>query len=211
MNKQQNYHEAAAHGFSATQPHDTVRTASERTRKLVTIAMLCAVAYVAMVLIHLKLMPAAPYLTYDPKDVIITIGGFLFGPLYALLISVIVAFLEMITVSDSGVIGFFMQVIATLAFAGTASLIYRGRHTKSGAVFGLVLGTVLMVVVMLLWNYILTPLYLGTPRTEVVKLLAPVILPFNLIKGLLNSVILLMIYKPIVGALRRSGLVNERK
>lgn len=182
---------------------------SDSTKKLVTIAMLCAVAYVAMVLIRIKLMPAAPFLTYDPKDVVITLGGFLFGPLCALLISLVVAFLEMITVSDSGIIGFVMQVVATLAFAGTASLIYRRFHTKHGAELGLFLGIILMTAVMVLWNYILTPLYLGTPRTEVVKLLAPAIVPFNLLKGAINAVILLFIYKPVVGVLRRAGLAPK--
>lgn len=180
-------------------------------QKLVSIAMLCAVAYVSMALIRLKFMPGAPFLTYDPKDVVITLGGFLFGPLYALCISVIVAFLEMITLSDSGPIGFVMQVVATLAFAGTASLIYRRLHTKRGAMLGLLLGTIAMTLVMLLWNYLLTPLYLGTPRTEVVAMLAPIILPFNMIKGLLNSVILLFIYKPVVTTLRRTGLVPQSR
>lgn len=183
---------------------------SDSTKKLVTVAMLCAVAYVAMVLIRIKLMPAAPFLTYDPKDVVIALGGFLFGPLCALLISLVVAFLEMITVSDSGIIGFVMQVVATLAFAGTASLVYRRLHTKHGAELGLFFGVILMTAVMVLWNYLLTPLYLGTPRTEVVKLLVPAIVPFNLLKGAINAVILLFIYKPVVGALRRAGLAPIR-
>lgn len=177
-------------------------------RRIVTVAMLCAVAYVAMALIHLRLVPSAPFLTYDPKDVVITLGGFLFGPAYALLISVIVAFLEMITVSDSGIIGFVMQVIATLAFAGPAALIYRKIHTKRGAQLGLVCAVISMVLVMLLWNYLLTPIYMGTPRSEVVKLLIPAFLPFNLAKGILNAVIILFIYKPVVSALRRAGLVD---
>ncbi len=68
--------------------------------------MLCAIAYVVMVAVHLNILPAAPFLTYDPKDVIITIGGFIYGPAEVLIISFIVAFLEMITVSDTGIIGF---------------------------------------------------------------------------------------------------------
>lgn len=178
---------------------------SEKTKRLVTVAMLCAVSYVAMVAIHLNLVPAAPFLTYDPKDVFIGIGGFLFGPAYALIISLIVAFLEMITVSDTGIIGFLMQVIATLAFAGTASLIYRKMHVKRGAELGLVAGVICMTLVMVLWNYLLTPIYLGTDRAAVASLLVPAIIPFNLIKGIINSLIIFVLYKPLVNALRRSG------
>lgn len=177
-----------------------------RTGRVVTVAMLSAVAYVVMVLVHLRLLPAAPFLTYDPKDVVITLGGFLFGPAYTLLMSLVVSFLEMITVSDTGIIGFFMQVCATLSFAGTAALIYRRVHTKHGAKLGLFCGTLLMLLVMVLWNYLLTPLYLGSSRADVAKLLLPAIVPFNLLKGALNSAVLLLIYKPVVGALRRSGL-----
>ena len=183
---------------------------SARVKRTVMTAMLCALAYIAMVLIHLKLMPAAPFLTYDPKDAVIVMGGFLFGPATAIIISVIVSFLEMITVSESGIIGFIMQVVATLAYAGVASAVYRRHLTKGGAVAGLVLGSLCMVIVMVLWNYILSPIYLGTDRSAVVALLVPAIIPFNLVKAALNSAIAFVLYKPLVGALRRSGLVAER-
>lgn len=182
-----------------------------KTKQLVLTAMLSAVAYVVMVIVHLRLVPAAPFLTYDPKDAIIVIGGFIFGPVEALLISLIVSFIEMITISDTGIIGFVMQVIATLAFAGTASVIYRRKHTRRGAVIGLITGTLCMTVVMLLWNYILSPIYMNAPRSEIVKLLVPAILPFNFLKGLLNSAIAFIIYKPVVTALRKSGLAPSSK
>ena len=185
-----------------------VQDSSSQTKRIVMTAMLCALGYIAMVLIHIKLMPAAPFLTYDPKDAIIVIGGFLFGPAEALIISLIVAFLEMITVGESGIIGFVMQVIATMAFAGTASLIYRRVHTKRGAIIGLISGVVCMTVVMVFWNYILSPIYLGTDRSTVVALLVPAIIPFNLLKGSINALLAFLLYKPLVGALRKSGLVE---
>lgn len=181
------------------------------TRKIATTGMLCALAYVAMALIHIKLIPAAPFLTYDPKDVIIAIGGFLFGPVYAILISVIVAFLEMITVSESGIIGFVMQVIATGAFAVPAALLYKRNRTRKSALTGLAAGTGCMVVIMVLWNYILTPVYMGAARSDVAAMLVPIIIPFNLLKGILNSLLIFLIYKPIVTGLRKTGLVQERK
>ena len=181
--------------------------ASMSTKRIVVTAMLSAVAYVVMVAIHLNLVPAAPFLTYDPKDVIIAIGGFIYGPAQVLIISVIVSFLEMITVSDTGIIGFVMQVIATLSYAGVASVIYKRLHTKKGALTALICGTISMAIIMVLWNLLLSPIYLGTDRATVVSLLVPAIIPFNTLKGVLNSVIVLLIYKPIVTALRRTGFV----
>ena len=78
-----------------------------------------------------------------------------------------------------------------------------------GAVVGLVTGVVLLVAVMLAWNYFLTPIYQGMPRAAVAEMLLPVFLPFNAVKGGLNMTATLLLYKPIVSALRRAKLVPE--
>ena len=77
-----------------------------------------------------------------------------------------------------------------------------------GAVTGLIGGAVIMTGVMLLWNYLITPLYMGYPREAVAAMLAPVFLPFNLLKGFLNAGISLLLYKPVVGALRKAHLIE---
>ena len=63
-----------------------------------------------------------------------------------------------------------------------------------------------MTAMMCLFNYIVTPLYMGTPREAVAALIIPAIIPFNLLKGGLNAAITLLLYKPVVNALRRAGL-----
>ncbi|WP_102400832.1 ECF transporter S component [Haloimpatiens massiliensis] len=176
------------------------------TKKLTTLAMLSAIAYIIMVLGRI---PIVMFLKYDPKDVIITIGGFIFGPLSAFIISVLVSFVEMFTVSDTGFIGFIMNIISTCAFACTAGYIYKRNHTLKGAVYGLITGSILMTIVMLLWNYLIAPIYLGYPREAVAKLLIPAFLPFNLLKGGLNAALTMLLYKPLVNSLRRSNLIPE--
>ena len=66
-----------------------------------------------------------------------------------------------------------------------------------------------MTVVMLLWNYIVTPGYMEVPRGLVVSMLIPLFLPFNLAKGAGNTILALILYKPVVGALRRAGLAPQ--
>lgn len=56
---------------------------------------------------------------------------------------------------------------------------------------------------MLLWNYLITPIYMGMPRAAVADLLVPVFLPFNLSKYALNAAITMLIYKPVVTALQQ--------
>ncbi len=183
----------------------------DKTRKLTMSAMLAAIAYLVMLISHVlpPIMPAAPFISYDAKDVVIVIGGFILGPLYAFLITVVVAFVEMLTISATGPIGFVMNVVASSAFCFAASFIYSRKHTLKRAIFGLVAGTLLLTAAMVLWNYILTPLYMDMPRDEVAKMLLPVFVPLNLFKGGLNTAFTLLLYKPVVTALRRSGFVPD--
>lgn len=166
-----------------------------KTKKLVIIAMFCALSYAVMVVGR---FPMVAFLKYDPKDVLIAICGFLYGPLSALIVSAVVSFVEMFTVSDTGPIGLLMNVLSTGAFACTAAWIYRRRKTLISAMFGLVLGSIVMTIVMLLWNYLMTPIYLGIHRDAVSAMLIPIFLPFNLIKSGINTAIVLLLYKPVV-------------
>ncbi|MEG1491071.1 MAG: ECF transporter S component [Oscillospiraceae bacterium] len=175
-----------------------------KTKKYVTLAMLCAVAYVVMLVGRI---PIVMFLSYDPKDVIIAISGFIFGPLSVVFISTVVSVIEMVTVSSTGPIGCIMNIISTCAFACTAAIIYKKKHTMSGAVMGLIAGTIAMTGIMLLWNYFLTPIYEGLPRQAIADMLVPIFLPFNLLKAGLNTAITLLLYKPIVMALRKTKLL----
>ena len=175
-----------------------------QTRYLVNLALLSAMAFVLMVVGR---VPVVSFLKYDPKDVIIVIGGLIYGPLAAFLVSVVVSFVEMVTVSDTAWIGFVMNVLSTCAYACTAAYIYKKSQKLQWAVIGLATGGVLTVVVMLLWNYLLTPIYMGVPRAIVAGMLVPVFLPFNVLKVGLNSALTMLIYKPVVNALRRANLI----
>lgn len=179
------------------------------TRYLALCAMFTAIGYV-MVLVG-KLIPnVAGFLSYEPKDAIIVIAGFIFGPMTCVFISVLTALIEMLTISHSGIYGFLMNALASCAFSVPAAWYYGRNRSQKGAVLGLAMGVVCMTVLMLLWNYIVTPFYMGVERSVVAGMLAGVFLPFNLIKASLNAAITLLIYKPIVTALRRAGLVEER-
>ena len=175
------------------------------TKTITSVAMLTGIAYVVM--LCSKLLPSVNgFLDFDFKDVVICIGGFTYGPTVAAFISILVAFIELITISGTGPIGFIMNALATCSFCCTASLIYKKRHTKGGAILGLSIGVVSLVTVMLLWNYLITPIYQNVPRDVVAKMLPTVFFPFNLAKGGMNMAATLLLYKPIVTALRKAGL-----
>jgi len=175
------------------------------TKKMVLLAMFAAIAYIIVALVRI---PVVLFLSYEPKDVIITIGGFLFGPLASLVISLAVSLIEMFTISGTGYIGALMNFLSTCSFACTAGLIYKKWHTGKGALLGLISGSIVMIAVMLLWNWLITPLYMEATREEVAGMLVPVFLPFNALKAGLNTAITLFLYKPLVTALRKARLIE---
>ena len=175
-------------------------------KKIVLLAMLAAISYLIMSLVRI---PVVLFLKYEPKDVVITIGGFLFGPMASFVVSLVVSLLEMVTVSDTGPIGCVMNLLSTCSFACTAAFIYKRKHTLKGAISGLAAGSVLMIITMLLWNWLITPWYMGVDRTTVEGMLLPAFLPFNLLKAGLNSALTLSLYKPLVTALRKIRLVDD--
>lgn len=179
---------------------------NSKTKKITTTAMLSAIAYVMVVVGRI---PVVLFLKYDPKDIIITLGGLIWGPMTSLIVSVIVSLIEMVTISENGPIGLVMNIVSSCSFACTASFIYKKKRTLSGAVIGLVAGSLTMVVVMLLWNYLITPIYMGVSREEVAELLIPAFLPFNLLKAGLNAGFTFLFYKPITMALRKAGYISE--
>ena len=195
--------ESNASAIPAARPRVTVKTVT-------SLAMLVALTYLAMV--FSKVLPQFNgFLQFEIKGTVVAIGGFLFGPLSAAVISIVVAFIEMFTVSDTGIIGCVMNLLAACAFACPAAYIYQRNRTRKGAVIGLTAGVAALTVTMLLWNFLITPIYMHMDRSVVAGMLPTVFLPFNLVKGGLNMALTLILYKPVVTALRKARLVPERE
>ena len=179
-----------------------------KVKKMVTLAMLAAMAYLLVCAVRI---PVVLFLKYEPKDVVITVGGFMFGPMASMIVSLVVSLVEMFTISETGPVGCLMNLLSTCAYACTAAVVYKKNRTLTGAVTGLCLGAVVMTVAMLLWNWLITPLYMGMERQAVEALLIPAFLPFNLLKAGLNTALTLALYKPLVTALRKVRLLETQE
>ncbi|MBR6239355.1 MAG: ECF transporter S component [Clostridia bacterium] len=165
-------------------------------RKIVTLAMLTALGFVFILLIHFPIFPAAPYLVYDAGDIPIIIGSFLYGPLSGIIITAILSLLQMLFLSTDGIIGFLMHVIATGTLVLVSGSIYKKNKTRKNAIIGLLLGSLGMVLIMLPVNYIIQVFVYGTPSQVILPIL-PIIAAFNAIKALVNSFIVFLVYKPL--------------
>ncbi|MBE6676760.1 MAG: ECF transporter S component [Ruminococcaceae bacterium] len=179
---------------------NNIRTsAKERILRMVMIALFCALAFAVMPLFRINVV----FLTFDIKDAIITIGGLLFGPLAAVVISAVTALLEFLTIGDTGVYGLLMDFVSSASFAVVAALIYRFRRDLLGAVVGLLAAVFSMTAIMLCMNLLIVPLYTpGVTVAVVAGMLPTLILPFNLTKAVLNAALVMILYKPVSVALR---------
>ncbi len=174
-------------------------------QKVASIAMLSALAFLARLVFKIPVS----FLTFDIKDTVIALGGLIFGPLSGVVIALLVSLIEMI-ISETGPIGFLMNFISSAVFAGVASLIYKFKRTFNGAIIGLFSSVAVTTSVMLLMNLFITPIYQGVPRSVVVDMIPTLFLPFNFAKTLLNAAVILLIYKPVVIALRKAKIIEGK-
>ncbi|MBQ8623628.1 MAG: energy coupling factor transporter S component ThiW [Oscillospiraceae bacterium] len=174
--------------------------------KLTLAALFSAIAFLTVFLFRI---PVVLFLKYEAKDAVIALEALILGPWYAVITSFVVSLIEMVTISGTGPIGAVMNVLSTVTYILPAALLYKRKKTLPTAVTGLVLGAVIMTAGMLLWNYLITPWYMETPREVVADMLLPYFLPFNLLKGILNTAVTLLLYKPIMNVLRKAGLLPK--
>ena len=99
----------------------------------------------------------------------------------------------------------------TLIFVIPAALIYKSKKSFKGALLSLVVGFVSAVIVMTLWNIIITPIYMGIDRTLLInKFLLPIVI-FNMVKTIVNISLVLLLYKPVITALRAIRLIEKKE
>ena len=139
------------------------------TRKLTTIAIMSALATILAVTIHFPIIPLVSFLEFEPKGVILAILGFVYGPLSVLAASCVCAVLEVLFLGGT-ILDMLMNVIANCSFALVAALVYKKLHTQKGAYISLAIGVVTVVITMSIWNYIITPIYYGMPRSAVAEM-----------------------------------------
>ena len=176
---------------------------SKKTKDVAKLGVLAAIS-VLLVLVHFSPIPSVAFLEYDPADVPILLATFAMGPAAGLLLTVVTALIQGVTVSAaSGLYGIIMHIIATGTYVAVAGSIYKHHKTKKMAVLSLICGVIAWVLVMIPANLFITPVYMGVPREAVSAMLWTGIVPFSLFKSGLNSVITFVLYKRVSGILHK--------
>jgi len=176
---------------------------TQKIKKLTALAVFAALAYA----VHFVHVPVS-FLNLDFKDVVMTVAGMYFGPVSGLIVAILVPLLEFPT-SETGVYGLIMNLLSSVTFVFVASIIYRFKRTLTGAIVGLSAAALSMTAVMMVANLYITPYYMGVPRSMVVDLIPKLLLPFNVIKSVLNAALTLCLYKPMTTLLKKTGFGKQ--
>lgn len=188
-------------------------------RLLVGTGMLSGLAFVLQYLeLQIPLMPW--FIKFDFSDLPALIGAFAYGPLAGVIVEFIKNLLHC-TVTQSFTVGELSNFILGAVFTATAGLIYKKNKAKKGAIIGAVVGSVVMGIISFPSNlFIVYPAYAKfTPMNEIIdaysKLLPSVgklwqallifNVPFTIVKGLISTLITVLIYKRLSPVLKGRG------
>ena len=185
-----------------------------KTRKLVVTAMLSSLATILM-LVEIPLpFIAPPFYKMDFSEVPVLIGAFSMGPVTGVVIEAIKILLNfIINGTVTGGIGEIANFVIGCAYILPASIIYKRKKTKGNAILAMSIATLTMAILSVFINaYVMIPIYSAImPLEQIIQMgkdIVPFIkntltfcifcvAPFNLIKGVLVSVITTLIYKPL--------------
>jgi len=171
--------------------------------KITKISIFAALCAVFMIFMQFPILPAVPFLKYDPSDIPALIVSFAMGPLSGLCVVALKEIIfALLRFNAHDMIGIPMDFIASGTFVFVSGFIYHKNKTKKNAAFALISGAVIMTAAMTLLNYFIVPVYmkLFVPNFEIsgdklIKIIIAGIIPFNLIKGAINSIVTFFVYK----------------
>lgn len=176
------------------------RSSRWSTRQLATMALFTALGII-LSFIEFPILPGTDFLKYDASQVAALVCGFSYGPAAGSIVGIVAAWMHALFTGN--IWGAVMNTGVCLAFVLPASFAYKRSQTMVALVVGLVISSICMVAVAILMNLVVTPIYLGAPIESVIALIIPVLLPFNILKALINSVLAFVFLKSLKSFLRR--------
>ena len=166
-------------------------------KKKISAAIFAVISFFLM-LLEFPIFQGYPWLKYDPSDIPALITGFKFVPAYGFAVILIRNILFYMYKGDAyGYIGFAASLLAGIAFISGATFFYYRKKTRKSAIKGLIIGTLLMSLIMVPTNYVIVKYIYIVENINILSYILYAIVPFNILKGLVNSIIVLFIYKKI--------------
>ena len=187
-------------------------TSTTRTRFSVGVMTRIAILAAAASILFLIEIPIVAFYKLDLSNIPALLGAFSMGPVPGLVILAIKSAIGLLHSSSAGV-GELADFVMGAALVVPAAVIYHRNKSRKNAIIGMAVGTVCMVVAGVLMNkWVMLPFYMGAFHMDMDgiikaakvaavdsewKLLLLVTGPFNLLKGVVLSIVTALIYKPL--------------
>ena len=191
------------------------KSKSTDIRRIAMIGMLSALAFIIMYFeVPLPFLPS--FYKIDFSEVPVLIGGFAMGPVAAAIIEAVKVILHLVIKgTPTAGIGDFANFIIGCGLVVPASIVYKYHKSRKSAMIGMTVGVLVMAIVGGLLNaFVLLPAYaaafhmpmeaiigMGTSVNPAIVDLPTLVLfattPLNLIKGILASILTLLLYKRV--------------
>ncbi len=177
----------------------------EKLLRMAVVAVFCAMAYACQFVFRIHVS----FLTFDAKDAVMAIGAMIFGPIWGVVMALIVALLEFVSISGTGVYGLIMNFASSASFCAICAGVYARKRTMTGAMLGLATAVLGTTAIMMVMNLLVTPYYMtGGSVDAVVAIIPTLLLPFNLTKTLMNAALVLVLYKPVSVSLKKARILK---
>ncbi|MBR3768495.1 MAG: ECF transporter S component [Clostridia bacterium] len=188
------------------------KKANLSVQKIVATGMMSALAVVLMLVVRFSILPGAKFLEYDMGDIPVIFSSLFLGTPSSLFVLVLVSLIQSLTVSAaSSWQGFVMHLLSTGCYILILKLFTHKKDSLKYLIAGVCCATVALTLIMIPLNLIFTPLYLNTTVEAVLELMLPAIIPFNLLKGVINSIITVLMYHPLKEILSKSKMLLPNK
>ena len=187
-------------------------TSTTKSRFSVATMTRIAILAAAASILFLIEIPIVAFYKLDLSNIPVLLGAFSMGPIPGVIILALKSAIGLLHSSSAGV-GELADFVMGAALIIPASVIYHRKKSRKNAIIGMAIGTVCMVIVGVLMNkWVMLPFYMGAFHMDMDgiikaagvagvdsewKLLLLVTGPFNLLKGVVLSIVTALIYKPL--------------
>lgn len=186
------------------------------TKQITRIAILASISAI-LLFINFPIFVFPGFYKIDFSEIPCLLCGFALGPLSGATCVILSRLINIIIEggSETAYIGELASLIISLSFILVSSFLYKKNHTKKGAIHSLIISTIVTSLVASIVNYfILLPMYETLMNisldaiissasktipfiTNKISFVILCTLPFNLVKGIINSILIVLLYKRI--------------
>ena len=189
-----------------------------KVHRLVGIALLSAVGFILQMFLEFPILPMFPFLKLDLSDLTVLLGGLLYGPLGGVAVAFVRSLVHYVMTGGGiiNLVGDLASFLASVGFMWPVVSVMKTKNSLTRQVGGLIGGTISLTVMMSVLNWIaIMPMYLAVMNFQLgmstTKYVLIGVVPFNLIKGAVVSVVFFVLAKALMPWLDKQHAIQAQR